>query len=137
MRRKRTVKKFALAALAVTALAACGTTTDPNITQHGKEAASTTKAKGLHTVVYTVQGTARKGSINYSTPSGQEQINGSKLPWSKTFKAENGTVLSVMGQIDAGAASITCTITLDGKTIKRAKSSGEYSVVSCDAFIGF
>jgi hypothetical protein len=42
-----------------------------------------------------------------------------------------------MGQNGAGTGTIGCTITIDGKLIKKGKSSGEYAVVSCDAFIGF
>jgi hypothetical protein len=58
------LKKLALAAVAVSALTGCGTPADPNITQDGQETTTRkAKTKVLHTVVYTVEGSTRKGSI--------------------------------------------------------------------------
>lgn len=86
-------------------------------------------------MVYTVAGTATKGLITYSTPSGQEQKNGAKVPWKKTFKAKDGEILAVSVQ-NAGGGSVTCSITLDGKVIKKGKSTGSYAIASCDGIIG-
>lgn len=130
------MKKLALAAVAITALTACGTTPDPKITQQGQKAASEAKSNSLHTVVYTVEGTTRKGSIDYNTPSGQEQVISTHLPWSTTFETKDGDAVFVSGQTAPGTGTITCTIIVDGKLVKRGKSNGAYAAVTCDALIG-
>jgi hypothetical protein len=126
-------------------VAGCGleTTADPNIAappvaSAGSEGADTgqTGADGLHAVTYEIGGSAAKGLITYSTPSGQEQQNGARVPWTKTFKAKGGELLGVSAQ-NGGGGSVTCSITVDGKVIKRGKSTGEYAIVSCDGMIGF
>lgn len=133
---------IATAAAAVLALAACAPTeADPNIagspTASGKPAPAkkSKPANGLHTVVYEIGGTARKGLITYSTPSGQEQANGAKVPWTKTFKAKDGEFLSVSAQNDGGG-TINCKISVDGKLLKRSQSSGQFAIASCDGMLG-
>jgi Mycobacterium membrane protein len=122
---------------------------DPNIAQSGKAAAKTStkagaKKKGRHTVTYQLGGTAKKGDITYSTPSGDEQRNGAKLPWHKTFIAGKGEFLSVSVQNTATTASgdlaggtVTCKILVDGKAVKQAKSSGQAAIASCDHMTDF
>ncbi|MDL4821013.1 MmpS family transport accessory protein [Actinomadura opuntiae] len=118
---------------------------DPNIAQSGKPAAKTSaKKKGRHTVTYQLGGTAKKGDITYSTPSGQEQQNGAKLPWKKTFTAGKAAMLDVSVQNtamtssgDLAGGTITCKIYLDGKLVKQAKSSGQAAIASCDHMTDF
>lgn len=136
------MRTIALAAAAVLALAACAPTdADPNLADtpsaSGKpaQAKKAKSANGLHTVVYEIGGTARKGLITYSTPSGQEQANGAKVPWTKTFKAKGGEILQVSAQNDGGG-TITCKISVDGKMVKKAQSSGQFAIASCDGMLG-
>lgn len=91
---------------------------------------------GTHQIVYKVAGSASKAMVTYSTPSGQEQQNGARLPWRRSFKAKDFSVLSVTAQ-NSGSGTITCEIDVDGKRVKASKSSGAYAVVSCDASLGF
>lgn len=140
-----TIAAAAVAVLAISLTACQPDEADPNITQSGKAAAKTTgKKKGQHTVTYQLAGTAKKGDITYSTPSGDEQQNGAKLPWHKTFIAGQGEFLSVSVQNSATTASgdlaggtVTCKILLDGKLIKQAKSSGQAAIASCDHMTDF
>ena len=95
------------------------------------------KDDGLHTVVYELSGTAKASDITYTTPSGMEQTNGTRLPWRKKFKAEAGEFLSVSGQNPGTSGTTRCTITVDGTPIKRGQSSGAYAIVSCDGSLGY
>jgi len=134
-------------AVAVVMGAGCSmeTAADPNLSD-SPDAKSGENAKGgkdtkddqHKTVTYEVIGSGGAGSamITYTTPSGQEQDSSADLPWRKTFKSDAGEFLSVSAQ-NKGGGTITCTITVDGKTIKRARSKGAYAIASCDGMIGF
>ncbi|WP_164717254.1 hypothetical protein [Actinomadura sp. J1-007] len=89
---------------------------------------------GLHEITYRITGSAERGMMTYSTPSGQEQVT-KPVPWAKRFRAKAGEFLSISAQ-NEGSGTISCTITVDGKVIKRAKSSGEYTIAACDAMLG-
>jgi hypothetical protein len=149
------IKTVTLITAAALTLAGCGveTTADPNIAppvasgaaERPTEAPSAgddggpvqqpVKAGG-HTVVYKVYGSATAGSITYGTPSGQEQRNGVRLPWTKKLKVDQFDVLVITAQ-NGGSGVIHCSISVDGKAVKRARSSGAYAVVTCSATIGF
>lgn len=79
-----------------------------------------------------------KALVTYSTPSGQEQQNGARVPWHRTFKVKKNSfdVLTVSAQ-NSGGGTITCEIYVDGKKVKAAKSSGAYAIASCDHPLGF
>mgnify|MGYP001579131498 CR=1 FL=1 len=108
-------------------------------TSDGKKAAAPKAAApkgGLHVVVYEVGGTAKKADLTWSTPSGIEQEGDAKVPWKKTLKAKDGAAMSISGQNKSGG-TITCTITVDGKKVKAARSKGLYQIASCNGLIGF
>ena len=145
------MRALALAtAITITAasVAACKTTTpsDPNITATPPTVASTPKTHktkkstglpaGTHRVTYRIGGTASRAMITYVTPSGEEQRNGAHVPWHKTLKVKDFGMASISAQ-NSGSGTITCEIDVDGKTVKRSKSSGAYAIASCDATIGF
>lgn len=159
------MKKIRLAALITAAAAlaatACEPTTsaDPNLSTSPSRRASskaTSKATsragsgtampkaapeaslpdGLHSITYKIEGTASRGMLTYTTPSGQEQTTRS-LPWRKTFRAEDGEFLSVSAQNEGASGTIICTISVDGSVVKRARSSGAYTIASCDAMLGW
>lgn len=135
---------IAVAALLAAAACAPVNNTDPNLaTPPAAPGPSTAKAKGkpklpdgTHQIVYRIGGTATKAMVTYSTPSGQEQQNGASVPWRRSMKAKDFSVLSVTAQ-NGGSGTITCEIDVDGKRVKASKSSGAYAVVSCDASLGF
>ena len=87
-------------------------------------------------IVYTVTGDAGKASITYSSDgkSSTQQDNAATLPWTHKMTLKPGVVdfnvLNVIAQ-SAGAGKITCTITVDGKEVKTATSSGEFSIATC------
>ncbi|WP_329239959.1 MmpS family protein [Actinoallomurus sp. NBC_01490] len=131
------------------ALAGCtpvADSADPNIaaTSSTRGGGSTAKAKGkpkpktTRTLTYRIGGSATRASITYSTPSGQEQQNGARVPWKKSFKIKKDTfdVLTVTAQ-NSGSGTITCEIDVDGVKVKAAKSSGAYAIASCDHTLGF
>lgn len=134
-----------IAALALTACTPVDNS-DPNIDATppaGGTAAAKAKTKAkppstTRTVTYKISGSATKALVTYSTPSGQEQQNGARVPWHKTFKVKKGSfdVLVVSAQ-NQGGGTITCEIDVDGKKVKAAKSSGAYAIASCDHPLGF
>ena len=91
---------------------------------------------GEHRVTYKVGGSASKALITYATPGGQEQKNGASVPWRRSFKAKDFSVLSLSAQ-NKGGGTISCEIDVDGKVKKRSSSSGAYAVVMCTASLGF
>jgi hypothetical protein len=140
--------RLTLIALAVLLVAGCTPVddSDPNLASppatDSSGAAPKAKAakpklpNGQHQIVYRVGGTATKALITYTTPSGQEQQNGAHVPWKRSLKAKDFSMLSVTAQ-NSGGGTITCEIDVDGQVKKRSKSSGAYAVVSCDAALGF
>lgn len=141
------MRMFIIAAAAALALAACtpvDNTADPNIgtsAPAGGEPSKAAKAKPAkpksgHTVVYRIGGTATKALITYATPSGQEQKNGAAVPWRKTLRTKDFEMLSISAQ-NQGGGTITCEIEVDGKLVKRSKSTGAYAIAMCTATIGF
>jgi hypothetical protein len=136
------------AAAATLLLAGCApvdNTADPNIAAPPPAAATGTTSAAptakpsstTRTVTYKIGGTATQALITYATPSGQEQQNGARVPWHKTFKVKKGSfaVLVVSAQ-NKGGGTITCEIDVDGKQVKAAKSSGAYAIASCDHPLG-
>lgn len=88
-----------------------------------------------HHVVYSVTGSARtSGLIDYVVAGGQQQVNGTALPW--TFAQDvvarrSGASVFVSAQNAGASGSISCEIDMDGKTVASNTSSGAYAVVSC------
>jgi hypothetical protein len=99
-------------------------------------------AAATHTVVYSVTGAAQDADITYSTYSngniGSEQSSSTPLPFTKTltvkgssdsFSFHDFTLTGMNGYTDTG--SITCTITVDGKTVATQTSTGSLADVTC------
>jgi hypothetical protein len=133
--------------LAVLALAGCKAPddSDPNIaTPPAAGAASSAPAKAAkpksdtRLITYRVGGSADSADVTYSTASGQEQQQGARLPWTKSFKVKRDafTMVDISAQ-NQGSGTVTCEIDVDGVKVKAAKSSGQYAVVSCDHSLGF
>lgn len=89
-----------------------------------------------YTVTYRIEGTASGALITYSNDQGgTEQLNVA-LPWSKSYKMERGDFASLVAQSDSYGQSIACIIEVNGKELKRSTSSGDFVVVTCNAWLG-
>lgn len=86
-----------------------------------------------HKVVYTIGGTAKSGTVSYTTPSGTSKDGDVKLPWRKEFEVKGANPLSVNGQ-GAGGGDVTCSITVDGKEVAAKSSTSGLNQASCDSF---
>lgn len=99
-------------------------------------------AAASHTVVYSVTGAAQDADVTYSTftngTAGSEQSSSTVLPFTKTITVKgskdslsfNSFDLTAMnGMSDTG--TISCQVTVDGKTISSQTSSGSLASVNC------
>jgi hypothetical protein len=91
------------------------------------------------TVTYRISGDGR-GSVTYASDLqsfSTSQETDVPLPWTKELTAPEGlSYPSITAQRGSGGpGTITCTIEVDGKEIKKSESSGPYAVVSCNAQI--
>jgi hypothetical protein len=106
------------------------------VAKHARDTTPTdapaTTAAG-HVVVYQVDGTAGTADVTYLTRGGEEQQNGTLLPFAKHMTdSEAGSLLSLVAQSKSPDGSVTCRIVVDGRVISEHTSSGGYAVVSCD-----
>jgi len=95
-----------------------------------------------HTVVYSVAGAAQDADVTYSTftngTAGTEQASSTPLPFTKTITVKgskdslsfNSFDLTAMNGID-DTGTISCTVSVDGKTISSQTSSGSLASVNC------
>lgn len=92
-----------------------------------------------HRVVYSVTGSGRASAIAYYSvvggQSGQSTLQDQRLPWSKEVTVRGdltsaSSVLTVVGQ-RAGSGAISCTITLDGKTVSSQSADGASATAQC------
>ena len=136
------MRKILVSAAILLALAGCSSTADIGSTDTDDSPTKATSAK--HTAVYKVTSKGGKvaGNVTYMTITGgkvgQEQATNAKLPWTKKVKlAGTGAFdyngLTLVAQAGAGAKSISCQILVDGKSVAKQKSTGEYAVVTCNA----
>jgi hypothetical protein len=116
-------------------IAAGTTSTQPTSAPGGAPAPSAPAeepAADQAVVVYEVTGskasnitTDRAGSVSQQASIG--------LPWRKEITLDRGVAIGTLSAQNAGSGSITCKITVDGQVFGQAKSSGQFSVVSCSA----
>lgn len=115
---------------AATALTACG--------------ATSAATGGDLQVVYTIESDAPSVSATYATADrngmGTQQDNNATPPWSKTVTAKDsfakafvltGSMNPVLDGSAPEGTTITCRITVDGKTVAEQTSTGQYATVSC------
>jgi Mycobacterium membrane protein len=99
-------------------------------------------ASATHTVVYTVTGPAQDADITYSTYTGgsfgSQQSTSTPLPFTKSITVKGSTaglsfnsftLTAINGINDTGA--ISCSITVDGKTVANQTSTGSLADVTC------
>lgn len=98
-------------------------------------------ANATHSVVYSLTGDSTDATVTYSTftdgKSGQEQATSQTLPFTKTIEAKGDSKslsfnsFTLSGSNGATGTSITCDISVDGKSISTQTSSGPYANVTC------
>lgn len=72
--------------------------------------------------------------VRYEGASGQSVQARVDVPWNESFEAREGEQVYISAQPKDG--SVTCEITLDGKSFKKDRSSASDPVASCDGVIG-
>ncbi|MEU4576564.1 hypothetical protein [Nonomuraea sp. NPDC023979] len=90
---------------------------------------------GPRTVVYRIGGTAHVGDITVQTASGVEQTADALLPAEVSYEMPPGSFASVFVQNAAAEGSVSCEIVVDGTTVSRNSSEGEYVIASCDGTV--
>lgn len=81
-----------------------------------------------HEVTYRVEGYG-SASLTYANRTGGTEQRTVTLPWTLKFRAHDGDslYLSAQGQ---EYASLTTSISIDGRLVKDATSSGDYSIAA-------
>jgi hypothetical protein len=121
---KKTIAAIAVIPAALVALSACGTTA----------------SVGEKQVVYTVTADSGKASVTYSADGkgSTQQENAASLPWTHKMTLKQGlvdlNVLTVIAQ-NSGDGNVACSISVDGKEVKTATSSGQFAIATCTSDI--
>ncbi len=68
---------------------------------------------------------------------GMEQINVKSNSWSKSFKCDKGTPISIVAQTKNENTAIQVIIKYENKVIKQSQSNGDYVIATAAGFIGF
>lgn len=83
-------------------------------------------------VEYQVGGSTQSANLNYSNETEDgEQHEDVTIPWSKTFPVVRGQFLYLSAQNGQDYGTVTCAITINNITVKRAESSGAYTIATC------
>lgn len=92
----------------------------------------------IATISYQVTGNAPEATVNYTTfgdNSTTSQVDVHHLPWHKDVKAQGfgkgGTMMVTTGP---SGGTVTCKVTINGKTAKTATASGPMAMANCDNF---
>jgi hypothetical protein len=92
----------------------------------------------MHTVVLTVTvqsgGAAAGIDVTYGAAGSQSQELNRAAPWTRTLSLRSGQSVVVLGSND-GDGTIVCSIEVDGKTVKTARSVGRYAGVTCSTLV--
>lgn len=109
-------RRFVLAAVAAVALTACGGGEDET-----------------YTVVYDISGSGTsRASLTYSDANGgTRQSSGVSLPHGISLRnVRRGDFLYISAQNDNASGNITVEIVVNGRSFKRAQSSGGYTIAT-------
>jgi len=109
----------------------------------GSSTTSNVASDDLHEVVYEVTGTASSVSITYQNESGgTAQQDSIGLPMTNKagqsgmhFKMDDGAFMYISAQNEGSTGSVTCTIKVDGKTVKTTTSQGAYVIATCSDYL--
>lgn len=149
----RGIRAFALCAAGTIALSACSSPQSPSVNDGAAQSPEQTTASTptssapvatTQKVTYTVTSDAPISYINYSSSvSGSQDTGNIKEPTPSPFTKTVTLKLSgdpyevVLYSVSAAASEsatwINCSIKVDGKVVKEAKSTGPYANASCFA----
>lgn len=87
---------------------------------------------GGKAVVLEVTG-PKSADVTYGLGTDQSQEQGVALPWKKEMTSNESMLIVTLLAQNKGTGDISCKITIDGKTVKENKSSGQYATVTCSA----
>jgi hypothetical protein len=116
-------------------LIACGSASkSDNVQGPGAQAQPSGSASSAQdTIVMTVTG-PDKASITFGLDSDISQDNDAVLPWKRTLHGSGGVVsMATVSAQNSTTGTISCKITVNGKTVKENSSSGQYAIVDCTA----
>lgn len=90
---------------------------------------------GMHTVTYTVTGTAQDASsTTYMSDTGSiSQDTNVPLPYTQTFQMTSGSPLVMNAQNGGESGDITCTISVDGVDVQSNTGTGGYALCQAAA----
>jgi hypothetical protein len=82
-----------------------------------------------HKLRYRVDGKG-PAHVVYSNETGGTEMQEVTLPWEKTLNTRSGEFLYISAQDKGGVGEITVSITVDGRILKSAQSSGEFTIAT-------
>lgn len=82
-------------------------------------------------VKYEISGTATTVDITYTNSTGgTSQLSDVSVPWTLTFRRDEGEFVYVSAQNQNDTGSVTATIYRDGSTLQTSTSSGAYVIAT-------
>ena len=88
------------------------------------------------TVVYEVVGTASGASLTWYNEQGGTEQGDYQIPFRKVLTFRPGQFATLSAQNLGESGSVTCRISVNGKTWKESTSEGAYKIASCSGIIG-
>lgn len=87
------------------------------------------------TIVYHVTGLAKSAIVTYTNEQGGTEQQTVPLPWKRIYYMLPGEFAYISAQNQSDKGSVTCSIELDGTTVKESTSSGAYVIATCSGKI--
>lgn len=83
-----------------------------------------------HSVVFRATGSGN-ADLAYLVGDNHAQDNNVRLPWQKTVRTNDATVVASVMVAPTSAGEVTCQLKVDGKLIHEAKSEGGLTTATC------
>jgi hypothetical protein len=91
---------------------------------------------GSHSIVYRVEGDSNRADITFQNAGGDTSQQADRsVPWSWTFRAEEGAFLYVSAQRGGAPGDIACSIEVDGIVVKTSSSSGPFTICTASGVL--
>lgn len=89
---------------------------------------------GKHTIVFDASTSdGAPMTVTYGVGADTSQDTNAGSPWTKTTSSSEAFNIETLVVQNAGAGTVSCKITVDGKVVKQNQSSGQFATVSCTA----
>ena len=98
-------------------------------------APKTTAVPETHTVMYKVTSTSSVVELAFRNENGEEEQHTLIVPWDKQFVADSGQLVMLRVRNSQVAATVTCSIFVDGKEIAAGTDTGERALAYCDGSV--